>query len=135
MAGTFQFELVSPERLLLSAVVTQAIIPGSEGEFGIGAGHAPFLSTMRPGVIKASSEDGTTYEYFVRGGFADVSASGMTVLAEEAIPMSEIEADYLAQQIKNAEEDVADAKNDIEKQRASLFLSQLQEVEAAIRTA
>ncbi|MTI17817.1 F0F1 ATP synthase subunit epsilon [Rhodobacteraceae bacterium RKSG542] len=132
MAGTFQFELVSPERLLLSAVVTDVVIPGTEGQFGVGAGHSPFLSTMRPGVVKATEENGDTHEYFVRGGFADVSTSGMTVLAEQAIPMAEIDAAYIAQQIKNAEEDVADAEDDITKQKASLILSQLREVEAAI---
>ncbi|MDD7909764.1 MULTISPECIES: F0F1 ATP synthase subunit epsilon [Pseudovibrio] len=132
MAETFQFELVSPDRLLLSEAVTAAVVPGSEGEFGVGAGHSPFLSTMRPGVVRATGANGDQHAYFVRGGFADVSASGMTVLAEQAIPMSEIDAAYLDQQIQNAEEDLADAKDDIERQKAALVLSQLQEIKAAL---
>ncbi|KZL19944.1 MULTISPECIES: F0F1 ATP synthase subunit epsilon [unclassified Pseudovibrio] len=133
MAEAFQFELVSPERLLLSAKVTDVIVPGSEGEFGVGAGHSPFLSTMRPGVVKALSEDGSKHEYFVRGGFADVSASGMTVLAEQAIPMADLDAGYIAQQIQDASEDVADAKDEDARQAARLVLSQLQELQAAIK--
>ncbi|WP_068311430.1 F0F1 ATP synthase subunit epsilon [Polycladidibacter hongkongensis] len=135
MAEAFQFELVSPERLLLSEKVTSVVLPGAEGEFGVGAGHSPFLSTMRPGVVKALSDNGETFEYFVRGGFADVSASGTTVLAEEAIPMSEINAEFLAQQIKNAEEDAADAKTDETRQKADLVVSQLREVEQAVAAA
>ncbi|OKL44390.1 F0F1 ATP synthase subunit epsilon [Pseudovibrio exalbescens] len=132
MADTFQFELVSPDQLLLSEAVTAAVVPGTEGEFGVGAGHSPFLSTMRPGVVRATGANGDQHEYFVRGGFADVSQSGVTVLAEQAIPMSEINAAYLDQQIQNAEEDVADARDDIERQQAELVLSQLQEIKAAL---
>jgi len=132
MAEAFQFELVSPERLLLSAKVTDVTVPGSEGEFGVGAGHSPFLSTMRPGVVKALSEDGSKHDYFVRGGFADVSASGMTVLAEQAIPMADLDAGYIAQQIQDASEDVADAKDEDARQAARLVLSQLQELQAAL---
>ncbi|WP_068085089.1 F0F1 ATP synthase subunit epsilon [Polycladidibacter stylochi] len=135
MAESFQFELVSPERLLLEAQVVSAVLPGAEGEFGVGAGHSPFLSTMRPGVVKATSDNGEVHEYFVRGGFADVSATGVTVLAEQAIPMGDLNADFIDQQIKDAEEDVADAKDDETRQKASLILSQLEEMKQAIASA
>ncbi len=91
MAELFQFELVSPERQLLSEQVAEVVVPGAEGEFGVLKNHAPFISTILPGILKVrSSENGGWDEYFVRGGFADVAAGGLTVLAEQAVPVGEI---------------------------------------------
>ncbi len=132
MAELFQFELVSPERQLLSEQVLEVVVPGTEGEFGVLKNHSPFMSTIKPGILKVRKDGGVSEEYFVRGGFADVAPTGLTVLAEQAIPVSEISAEHLAEQIKNAEEDVADAKDDASRMKASELLSQLNEVKNAI---
>lgn len=132
--ATFKFELVSPERLVLSADVDQVDLPGTEGDFGVLAGHAPFLTTLRPGVITVRVA-GNANRIFVRGGFADVNASGLTVLAERAIPVSELKADQIASEIRNAEEDVADAKSPEAKQAAESRLLQLRQVADSLKAA
>jgi F-type H+-transporting ATPase subunit epsilon len=132
MADPFQFELVSPERLLMSDAVDQVVVPGSEGYFTVLKGHAPMMSTMRPGVLEVTQAGGTV-RIFVRGGFADVSTAGLTVLAEQAIPLDNVDDTALAQEVKNAEEDVADAKDASLKAAAELRLYQLKEVQAALR--
>ena len=131
MAEPFQFELVSPERLLLSGPVEQVVVPGSEGYFTVMKGHAPFMSTLKPGVVDVVRGEGDV-RIFVRGGFADVSLAGLTMLAEQAIPLDEVDADMLAQDVKNAEEDIADAKDGAAKDAAALRLYQLKEVQAAL---
>lgn len=131
MAESFQFELVSPERLLLAAPVEQVVVPGSEGQFTVMKGHAPFMTTLRPGVIDIV-RGGQTSRIFVRGGFADANAAGLTVLAEMAIPVEEIDPAQLAREVKNAEEDVADAKDGAARDAAEERLHQLKEVQAAL---
>ncbi len=131
MADPFQFELVSPERLLMSAAVEQVVVPGSEGYFTVMKGHAPYMSTMRPGVVDVTRE-GDNERIFVRGGFADVNASGLTILAEQAIPLADVDPDWLEQEVKNAEEDVADAKDGAARDVAELKLHQLREVQSAL---
>jgi F-type H+-transporting ATPase subunit epsilon len=131
MAG-LHFELVSPARLLFSGEVTSVTIPGTDGEMGIFAGHAPVLSTLRPGVVTITRESGQPEKIFVRGGFAEVNPSGLTMLAETAIPLAELDAAALAQQIKNSEEDVADAKDDETRRRAQENLDHLKVLHAAL---
>jgi F-type H+-transporting ATPase subunit epsilon len=131
MAEPFQFELVSPERLLLSGPVDEVVVPGAEGYFTVLKGHAPFMSTMRPGVVEVKGGTGDV-RIFVRGGFADVSPAGLTILAEQAILVDEVDAAMLAQEVKNAEEDVADAKDGAAKDAAELKLNQLKEVQTAL---
>ena len=131
MADPFQFELVSPERLLMSEPVEQVVVPGSEGYFTVLKGHAPFMSTLRPGVVEVT-RGGASEGIFVRGGFADVSSTGLTILAEQAIPLADVDAAMLAGEVKNAEEDVADAKDGATRDIAELRLHQLREVQAAI---
>ena len=132
MAEAFQFELVAPERLLMSAAVDQVVVPGSEGYFTVLKGHAPFMSTLRPGVVDVTPAGGGAAErIFVRGGFADVNSDGLTILAEQAIPLAEVDAAVLAQEVRNAEEDVADARDGATKDAAELRLNQLREVQAA----
>ncbi len=92
MAG-LHFELVSPARLLFSGDVDSVIIPGTEGEMTILAGHAPLLSTLKPGVITVNKSGGTSERIFVKGGMVEVNPQGLTVLAEVAIPMAELNAD------------------------------------------
>ncbi|MAA98056.1 MAG: F0F1 ATP synthase subunit epsilon [Stappia sp.] len=134
MAAAFKFELVSPERLLVSEEVQVVVVPGSEGEFGVMAGHAPFVSTLRPGFLKVSRTSGEELDFFVRGGFAEVNAGGLTVLAERAIARSDLKADEIAQQITDAEEDVADAKDEATRDRAAETLQQLRDVQSALQS-
>ena len=126
------FELVSPARLLFSGSVASVTIPGTEGEMGIFPGHAPVLATLKPGVVTITKDGGTSERIFVRGGFAEVNPKGLTLLAEVAIPMAELDASALAQQIKDAEEDVADAKDDETRRRASENLDHLKALNGAL---
>ncbi len=130
MAG-LHFELVSPARLLFSGDVDSVIIPGTEGEMTILAGHAPLLSTLKPGVITVNKSGGTSERIFVKGGMVEVNPQGLTVLAEVAIPMTELNADVLAKQIRNAEEDVADAKTDETRRKAAENLEHLKALQSA----
>jgi F-type H+-transporting ATPase subunit epsilon len=133
MADPFQFELVSPERLLISDPAEQVVVPGSEGYFTVMKGHAPFMTTLKPGVVDVTpAGGGAANRIFVRGGFADVNAEGLTILAEQAIPLAEVDAAMMAQEIKNAEEDVADAKDPVTKAAAEMKLGQLREVQASL---
>ncbi len=133
MAEPFQFELVSPERLLMSEAVIEVVVPGTEGEFGVLKDHAPFMSTMKPGILKVHQNEQTLVEYFIRGGFADVSPSGLTVLAEVAIPVQDLKAEDIAAQIRDAEEDVADAADGEARDKAKATLAQLHELEDALK--
>lgn len=132
MADALKFELVSPERLLMSASVNQVTVPGSEGEFGVMPNHAPVLSTLRPGIIVVTGEDGKEDRIFVRGGFAEVNPAGLTILAEDAIHMDDLDAEALARQVQNAEEDVADATDDAKRQMAQETLDQLKQLQSAL---
>jgi F-type H+-transporting ATPase subunit epsilon len=128
---TFHFELVSPEQLLFSGEVTQVDVPGEEGEFGVLAGHAPYIATLKPGLLTIHG-NGAPQRIVVRGGFAEVSPSGLTVLAEQATPAAEIDAMAIAQSIKDAEEDLADAKNDAAHDKARERLEQLNTLKGAL---
>jgi F-type H+-transporting ATPase subunit epsilon len=129
--ATFHFDLVSPEKLLFSGDVTQVDVPGEEGDFGVLAGHAPYVATLKPGVLTIFSDEGER-RIVVRGGFAEVGPSGLTVLAEEATPVEELDAATLAQQIKDAEEDVADAADDASRDKARTRLAQLMTLKDAL---
>ena len=93
MADLLNFELVSPERLLSSGKVAMVVVPGTEGDFGVLPGHAPLMSTIRPGAIAVYESDSTivTRRIFVDGGFAEVSERGLTILAESAVPVADID--------------------------------------------
>lgn len=127
-----QFELVSPERMLLSEKVASVLVPGDEGEFQVFAGHSPFMATLRPGllVVKGGARD--ERRIFVRGGFADVTAEGLSVLAEEAIPVEEIGREGLAEAIREAEEDVKDASSPAVADEAARKLEHLRDVQRAL---
>lgn len=132
MAEKLSFDLVSPERLLLSEDVDMVTVPGSEGDMGIMGGHAPVMSTLRPGVIGVHVDGQPERRYFVRGGFAEVTPAGLTILAEHTVPLSELDAEALSREIANAEEDVTDAKSDETRQRAQEKLDQLKALREAI---
>ena len=132
--ATFHFELVSPERQLFSGAVEQVVVPGAEGDFGVLAGHAPFVSSLRPGILTIHG-DGQPRRLYVRGGFAEVSEAGLTVLAERATAVEDLRADQIDSEIRDAEEDLADAKDDAAKARAAEKLDQLRSVKAVLATA
>src|SRR5262245_64765777 len=95
MADAFKFELVSPERLLVSGAVAQVLVPGSEGDMTILAHHAPLLSTLRPGLLDITFPSGEQRRNFIRGGFAEVGADGITVLTEQAIAHVALDANKI----------------------------------------
>lgn len=130
--ATLPFELVSPEKLVFSGAVTEVIVPGAEGEFGVLAGHAPFIGMLKAGILTIKGDGTSPRRYFVRGGFAEVNPAGLTILAEEAKPVEELDMGALQQQIQNAKEDVADASTDDARQRASRNLADLQQVYEAL---
>ena len=104
--ATFQFDLVSPERLLLSGQVEQVDVPGSEGYFGVLAGHAPMVTSLRPGILTIK-RDGGEMKIVILGGFAEVSPAGLTVLADTAVAVEDFDRALLAEHIKAAEDKVA----------------------------
>jgi F-type H+-transporting ATPase subunit epsilon len=112
------FELVSPERLVLSQAVEMVVVPGAEGEFGVLPLHAPMISTLRPGVIRVYEKDAVTERIFVGGGFAEVTPARCTVLADQAVPVAEIDRPATEESLKTAREDLADAKSDGERGQA-----------------
>ena len=135
MADTFKFELVSPERLLFSDDAELVVVPGSEGDFGVLPNHAPFLSTLRPGLLEVTLPGGAQRRIFVRGGFAEVGPDGLTLLAQQAVDLADLDAEQLAQQIRNAEEDVADAKDDAARDAAQSALDGLRLIEETLKLA
>jgi F-type H+-transporting ATPase subunit epsilon len=115
MADQIQFELVSPERLLVSQPVEMVVVPGVEGDFGVLPGHAPLVSTVRPGVIAVFEGNKVAQRIFVAGGFAEVTGERCTVLAEEAIPVAEIDRAAVEGEIRTARDDLTDAKDEAER--------------------
>jgi len=112
MAGTFKFELVTPERMLLSEDATQVVVPGVEGEFTVLAGHAPVIAALRPGVVNATLADARTMRVFVKGGFAEVDADRLIVLAERAADVADLDAAGIAAELQTAEAELAAATSD-----------------------
>ncbi|HVX98916.1 MAG TPA: F0F1 ATP synthase subunit epsilon [Pseudorhodoplanes sp.] len=103
--ATFHFDLVSPEKLLFSGKVEQVDVPGAEGDFGVFEGHAPMVTLLRPGILTIHGEQGEQ-QVVVHGGFAEVSAAGLTVLADVAEDVAEIDQAALAEHIKTLEESI-----------------------------
>ena len=135
MAEPFSFELVSPEALVLSGEASEVVVPGTAGYFTVLANHAPFMSTVKPGVVEVQMADGEKSQIFVRGGFADVSPDGLTLLAEQAVSLADFDMNELENQIKNATDDVADADTDEKREKAQAMLTQLEESREVIRLA
>ncbi|WP_299563640.1 F0F1 ATP synthase subunit epsilon [uncultured Sulfitobacter sp.] len=101
MADTMQFDLVSPERRLASAQVASVQIPGADGDMTAMPDHAPTITTLRPGILKVSGPDGTS-EYVVTGGFAEITASGVSVLAERAVAKGDMTQDAMDDMMEEA---------------------------------
>jgi len=132
MAEKIHFDLVSPERMLLSEDVDMVTLPGAEGYFGVLAGHAPVISSLRPGVIEVTGGPTPNLRLFVRGGFAEVDAKKVIVLAAEAIPMADFDVAALDRRLADTEEDLAIAKTDAERARVSEQLDHLRQLRAAL---
>jgi F-type H+-transporting ATPase subunit epsilon len=128
---TFHFDLVSPEKLLFSGDVDQVDVPGAEGDFGVLAGHAPLVTMVRPGILTLYREGGAL-QIVVNGGFAEVNPEGLTVLADMAVPIEEFDRAVLAGEIKDTEEDVADAKDPWQRDKLAHRLEQLKALQAAL---
>ena len=125
---TFQFELVSPEKILVSEQASMVVVPGEAGDFGVLADHAPLLSSVRPGVVSVTTPDGASKKIFVAGGFADVSNNVCSVLAEEAVNVNEIDRAAVEKQLSDLKDELSFAKEDVVK---AAFIQQQIEVAAA----
>lgn len=132
MAAAFKFELVSPERLLVSESVESVVIPGTEGEMTVMANHAPVMATVKPGVVTVKPVSGAEQRYVVFGGFADILPEGCTLLAESAVAVGDVNKDDLSRRIQDAKEDLADAKTDEDRTKAEEFLNHLATLHDAV---
>ena len=132
MAETFRFELVSPERLLVSEDIASVTAPGAEGEFTVLPRHAPFMTTLKPGVLTVRVDKGPERRIVVFGGFAEVNPDGCIVLAEEAVPVDALDPEAIAREIRDAEEDVADAETEEARFRAQTRLDHLRALQQAL---
>jgi F-type H+-transporting ATPase subunit epsilon len=131
MADKLSFALVSPERELFNGDVDHVVVPGAEGEFGVLPNHAPAMSVIKPGALRVIN-DGAERRIFVNGGFADVTPEGLTVLAEEAVDLDDIEPATLELDLKNAQEDLRDANTDAKKDAAQRAVTRLESIKAAM---
>jgi len=130
--ATFHFDLVSPEKLLFSSEVTQVDVPGTEGNFGVLAGHAPMVTTVRPGILVIYGEAGEQLRVVVNGGFAEVGPSGLTVPADTAVALEEFDRSTLAELIKDTAEDVADAADPWQRDKLARKLEQLRALQTTL---
>jgi F-type H+-transporting ATPase subunit epsilon len=131
MADTLHFSLVSPERELFSGDVKQVDAPGVEGEFGVLPKHAPFMTVLKPGVVRIHEDTGVT-PVFVRGGFADVTPAGLTILAEEAVRLADVDATDIDAQIVRVRSDANDPGDETRRKRAAERLVYLEALRAAL---
>ncbi len=127
--ATFKFELVSPERILMSVDADQVVVPGADGDFAVLSGHAPVITTLRPGVIDVTA--GTTRKrLFVKGGFAEVDPERLTVLAQKAYDVDEMSASIVSSELSAAEAELAAATDDEAKMMADTLVSELKRLAA-----
>ncbi len=133
--ASFKFELVSPERLLVSEKIESVVIPATEGEMTVMANHAPVMTTIKPGVVTVKTAAGQQDRYVVFGGFADILPAGCTLLAESAVSVKDLDRDDVARRVQDAREDVSDAKDDAARARAEQYLAQLTTLQSALQAA
>lgn len=129
MAATFNFELVTPERLVFAGEAEQVVVPGAEGDFAVLAGHAPVVSTLRPGILEVTLPQGRQ-RLLVKKGVAEADPGRLTVLAQSATPVEELDAGRLASELKAAETHVAEAKDDQSKMMAEALVDLLKRLQA-----
>ncbi len=132
MPENFSFELVSPERLLLSEEVESVVIPGTEGEMTVMAHHAPVMTAVKPGVVTVKAANGPEERFVVYGGFADITPSGCTLLAESAVHAAEFDRDDLVRRIEVAKKEVAEAELGFSRTQAEQFLDHLAKLHDAV---
>lgn len=132
MADKILFELVSPAKLLSSSPAEMVVVPGAEGDFGAMPHHAPFISAIRPGVIDVYEDGKVVNRIFVAGGFSEVTPERVTVLAEEAFPLSEATKDGAAARLVDAKAAVDAAKTDLEKTTAAFKMAAAEALHAAL---
>ena len=132
MADTVEFELVSPEELLISAPVEMVVVPGAEGDFGVLPGHAPLISTVRTGVISTYENGAVDRRIFVSGGFAEVTGERCTVLADEAVGLEDADRAATEARIAAAREDLTEPDNEEERNAAAAELAVAEALLAAI---
>jgi F-type H+-transporting ATPase subunit epsilon len=130
MAG-LHFEFVSPETVLFSGDVDQVDLPGIEGDLGVLPGHAPMVTLLRPGIVTIMRE-GRREPVVVVGGFAEMGPSGLTVLADRAGAHEDFDLQLLADDIRDTEEDIADCKDDAQRDKLVRRLDQLRGLQAAL---
>lgn len=130
MAEKLTFALVSPERELFHGDVDQVVVPGTEGEFGVLPRHAPLMATVKAGALRIL-DGGAERRIFVNGGFADVTPAGLTVLASEAVDLAQVTLEQIDADLKAANEDLADAKDDARRTRAEASVARLTAMRAA----
>jgi F-type H+-transporting ATPase subunit epsilon len=133
MAATFNFELVSPERILLATEDAEQVqLPGSEGDFTVLAGHTPVIAALRPGILEINI-GGSRRRMYVRGGFAEVQPDSLTVLAQMAMEVAEMDADRIAGELELAEADLASARDDEARRMASFAIAQLKTMQGGAK--
>ncbi len=129
MAEPFKFELISPERLLLSARVTEVIVSGTEGDFTVMANHAPIITTLRLGVLRVPGMKGNLSDVYVRSGIANVSPEGvLTVLAEKAVPLKEMDAEHFISETRHLEAQLANTQDESAKTQVAFTLDRLRDL-------
>jgi F-type H+-transporting ATPase subunit epsilon len=127
-----QFDLVSPERLLVSDVYDMVVAPGEEGDFGVLPGHSPLIANLRPGVIDIFENGVISDRVFVAGGFAEVTPDRFTVLAEEAIPVHEISAEAVKKRLRDAKQAYEEADSDAARDEAENAIAVAEAMLAAV---
>jgi F-type H+-transporting ATPase subunit epsilon len=128
MAATFNFELVTPERLVFSGEATQVVVPGAEGDFAVLAGHSPFISTLRPGILEVTLPQGAQ-RLLVKKGVAEADPTRLTVLAQTAVPVEELTGARLAGELQLAEAQASEAKDDHARMNAEALLDLLKRLQ------
>jgi F-type H+-transporting ATPase subunit epsilon len=131
MADTFHFELISPEQKLLSADLSEAVLPGQEGDLAAMPGRALIILKLRPGILTTKSKDGEK-QYFLRGGLADVGPQETIVLAEYAVPLSDLTGEILEGEIGQAQQTLDEAADDARRISAWDRLERLQTLKARL---
>ncbi|KAA5802329.1 F0F1 ATP synthase subunit epsilon [Alkalicaulis satelles] len=131
MADKLHFDLVSPEKRVFAGEVDMVVVPGEDGDFGVLAGHAPFMSTIRSGAI-AVHEGGSVTRTFIHGGFAEVTPDGLTILAEEAIALDSVNAESVSAELTKARETLSMARDDAERAEAEARVDKLEALLAAL---
>ena len=131
--ASFLFELVAPEKLMFAGDVEEVVVPGTEGEFTVLKDHAPMMSTLKPGIVTVAETAGKRTRLFVRGGFADVAPTGLTILADRAVPVEELDAAAIDAEIRGAREEVDESASDEPRRLAQEKLDQLNELKAALQ--